>query len=854
MYKNIKRQIKDQTREQLNHVFVPQQPGTIFTDSGSRATVTAGVLRFNRKLFILQRLENYLPNKPNFELYGGNYIYSTMNSNTDGSLNDSFLPQFANIEYSTSFIPSKDGNVYLPYELSDGSLATVYVIKNDNITGPTHILSKPSGKISIDLVSGEQIKIFIYYYNSNSTENSYGYIKILQGLADFVGSWAYIDVTPPSTPIWHDVPLVTQAADENASTTSVTLQLKAPVLWPDPNEDHGILLDPDIAGHNIYRVISDLATNGGSERGDENEVPQTIVYSGNILNKFIHGTTVTSENTASFLAKYNDSAIDEFGSTLTISGNPRYRSWANLGETNNANYVSNSNLSGVHGYPPSGWSIIGTGIVVSRYSDGRLSYLTEIKCTGVCGLSQSLTLANSRKHRLDFSAENITDSVSTVYLYKGSDIINSFEISGIGRVDKSIEFTSPLLSGVTLKYIVNSGIAYAYYFDVYDIEYERAIECCSQVRNYLVNGGFENEFSGWSVLGNLKSYHLGNSLFGYKSLTLNVGSGAILLQNSLFSTGSATTSVYINLYSGSLNLFRIGGSTTTISGPNTWTRHVNYSSSGTNAVAIQATSDAVFSVDGFQLESGRNLTCFDDINQDGTSTRSAAYVNYSGVNINNNLGTIRMWFHPSWKSGDAVTISDQKYLFVRGSGTDVWLGNYNLYNNMFEFTTVSGGSFSQIGVPYTINSRHENIHLVYSWSGTNTSIWVNGVKGTIDPSYTLINKTGCLSNKISIGGAFGLETKCADGTIDSFLIDNKQWSPKEILADYQATDAAVNDSYVVIGTNLRKANLIPNSNFSNRTSLSGILGWGITNSGNTTIVADYSNPKSSDVALKITTT
>lgn len=854
MYKDIKRQIKNQTREQLNHVFVPMQPGTIFSDSGGRDVISAGVLRFNRKLFVLNRLDNYIPNKNNFELYGGDYIFSTMNSNTDGSLNDSYLPMYSNIEYSTSFVPSKDGTVYVPYELSPASSATVYVIRNNqDIAGPTHILSKSSGKISLELVSGEQIKIFVYYYNFNQDAASYGFIKIFAGLADYVGSWAYIDVTPPSKPIWHTVPLVTQAADVSASTTSVTLQFKAPVIWPE-GEETSILIDPDIAGHEIYRVSQQLATDGPSERGDDEEFPQTIVYSGNLLNKFIHGSTVTSSDTAVFLAEYNDSNTDVYGSTVSLSGNPRYRSWATLGEYSTTNHVANNNMSGVHGYIPSGWSVIGTGTIASRYSDGRRSYFTEIKCTGVCGLSQNLTLLNSRKYRLDFSVENIKDMISTVYLYVGTGIINSYEISGVARADRSIEFVSPLYSGVTVKYIVNSGTAYAYRFDVYDVEYERGIECCSSTRNYIVNGGFENELSSWQTF-NDPTIHWGNSLFGYKTPTFTMSANDSLYQATSFTTGAATFSAYINLYSGTLRMRRTGGAITTITGSNGWQRFANYSSSGTGAVSITAMTDAIFSVDGVQLETGKKLTCFDDINQDGTSTRTASFAIYSGVNVDNSQGTIRFWFNPSWMSGDQTANGDIRYLFVRGFATDKWVGYYDHYGDSFEFATLSGASSSMVGVPFTISNRHESVHLVYGWSGNSAEIWVNGVKGIIDPlEYFDQSVYGCSSSILGIGGGSGLGTKCADGTIDSFMIDTKKWTPQQILADYNAISGSITDTYIVIGTNNRKANLIPNSNFFNRTSLSGINGWEIYNSGTASIVADYSKPKSSDVSLKIITT
>lgn len=848
MFKNIKRQIKDQTREQLNHVFVPQQAGTVFTDSGNRAVVAAGILRFNRKLFVLERLENYLPNKQNFELYGGDYIYSTMNSNTDGSLNDNFLPQFANIEYSTSFVPSKDGTIFLPYELSDGSIASVYIIKSDTeIAGPSHLLSKTSGKISIDLVSGEQIKIFIYYYNTKEV----GYIKILQGLADYVSSWAYIDVTPPAKPEWHTVPLVTQAADVNASTTSVTLQFKAPVLWPD-NDDSGILIDPDIAGHNIYRVVTTPLTNGTSERGDNNENPQTIIYDGNIINRFVHGSNILVEPTIAFLAKYNDSAVDEIGSTVNISGTPKYRNWAALGESIDTNYVSNSNLSGTHGYIPTNWVVTGTGIVASRYSDGRRSYFTEIKTSGTCDISQTLNLSNSRKYRLDFSVENITNCVSTVYLYKGTDIIDSYQVSGIGRADRSIQFRSPLASNVVLKYTVNSGTSYAYRFDMFDIEYERSIECCSQTRNYVVNGSFENSLSGWASFG-ISNVHWGNSLFGYKTPTLTMTSGGFLYQITSFTSGPATVSAYVNLYSGIISIGRTGGTSTVISGAQGWKRYLNYSAAGSNTLLIQTLSDCVFSIDGVQLESGKKLTCFDDVNQNGTSTRSAAYANYSGVNFNNTTGTIRLWFHPSWMSGDMTGLTDFKYLFVRGTGTDMWYSAYNQYTNMLEFTTISGGNTGQIGVPLNITERHQKLHIVYMWSGTSSEIWVDGIKRTIDSAYTNRTKYGCSSNLLSIGGGVGLNTRCADGTIDSFMVDTKKWTAQEVLADYNATSADIEETLNVIATKTRKANLIQNSNMILRNSLTDIIGWAITNSGTTSMIADYSKPKSSDVSLKITT-
>lgn len=855
MFKDVKRQIKNQTREQLNHVFVPQQPGTIFNDSGSRDVVAAGVLRFNRKLFVLDRLENYIPNKQNFELFGGDYIFSTMNGNTDGSLNDSYLPKFANVEYSTSFIPSKDGTVYVPYELSEGSSATVYIIRNNQeVAGPTHTLSKSSGKISLELVSGEQIKIFVYYYNFNPNDAAYGYIKIFAGLASAVGAWAYIDVTPPSKPVWHSTPLVTQAADVNASTTSVTLQFKAPVVWPE-GEEVGFLIDPDLAGHNIYRVSQQLATSGPTERGDDSELPQTIAYSGNLLNKFVHGSTVTSSDTGIFLAQYNDSNVDEYGSSVEVSGSPKYRAWATLGVADETNYVTNSELSGIHGYVPSGWSTIGTGIITSRYSDGRRSYFTEIKCTGLCGISQELSLLNSREYKLNFSVENTKDTISTVYLYVGTGVISSYQISGVARVDRSIQFMTPMVSGVTLKYIVNSGTSYAYGFDLYDIGYARAIECCSSGRNYVVNGGFEDGLSSWQTF-NDPEIHWGNSLFGYKTPTLTIAAGSPdgLYQATSFTSGAATLSAYINLYSGTITMRRIGGAITTITGSNGWERFSNYSSSGTGAVSIQGTANAVFSIDGVQLESGKKLTCFDDINQDGTTPRSASFVIYSGVDIDNSQGTIRMWFHPSWKSGDMTANGDIRYLFVRGMASDKWAGYYDHYTDTFNFSTLSGSSTSMIGVPYTVNNRHESIHLVYGWSGNSAEIWVNGVKGTVDTlEYIDQSVYGCSSSILGIGGGSGLGTKCADGTIDSFMIDGKKWSPQEILADYNAISGSVTDTYIVIGTNSRKANLIPNSNFMNRTSLSGIDGWGIINSGNAVIVADYSKPKSSDVSLKITT-
>lgn len=854
MFKDVKKQIKNQTREQLNHVFVPQQPGTIFSDSGSRDIISAGTLRFNRKLFVLERLTNYIPNKQNFELYGGDYIFSTMNANTDGSLNDSYLPKYSNVEYSVSFIPSKDGSVYAPYELSEGSSATVYVIRNNqDVAGPTHTLSKSSGKISLELVSGEQIKIFVYYYNFNENNSLYGYIKIFAGLADFVGSWAYIDVTPPSKPNWSSPPLVTQAADVNASTTSVTLHIQSPVSW-ETGGDIGILLEPDLAGHGIYRVATQLATSGPSERGDDSELPQTVAYSGNLLSKFTHGSTVTSSNTAIFLAEYNDSNEDTYGATVTVSGSPRYRSWAKLGASNEVNYITNNSLSGTHGYPPNGWTVIGTGIVASRYSDGRRSYFTEIKCTGLCGLSQDLNLINSRRYKLNFSVENTKDSISNIYLYTGTGIIDSYQISGVTRVDNYIEFISPMSSGVTLQYIVNSGTSYAYRFDLYDIEYERAIECCSSGRNYVVNGGFENGMDSWETFAE-PSIHWGNSLFGYKTPTLTITSGDSLYQPTSFGGGAATLSAYLNIYSGTVRMRRAAGAITTITGSNGWQRFVNYSSSGTGAVSFQAVGDAVFSIDGIQLESGKRLTCFDDINQDGSSTRDAAYTIYTGVNFSDN-GTIRLWFSPSWKSGDMDGVSDVKTIFRRGESTgNRWLATYNQNNNNFEVLSASGLTQGLFGVPYNIQNRHELIHLVYCWSGIHPEIWINGVKGEIDSGlYPDNHLYGVTSSKIYIGGASGLNTKCADGTIDSFMIDGKKWSSQEILADYNAVSGSVTDTYIVIGTEERKANLIPNSNFINRTSLSGIDGWGITNGNNTVIVADYSKPKSSDVSLRITTT
>lgn len=871
MFKDIKKQIEAHTREKLPHVFVPQQVGTIFADAVGRKITIGGILSYARKVFMLKR-DNYIPTKMGFEAYGGDFITQNIASNVDGSLNDNGLPLYANVMYAVSFMPSKDATINLPYELSTDSIASLYIIRGTTTSlgdNPNIILTQRNGKVSLTLMAGEVIKILIYYYNGGS---GLGFIKIFAGIAEYVGSWIYSDIYPPMTPQWYSTPLATEASDPNAATSKVRLQFLAPVEWPETGGSTGILTEPDFAGHNIYRVNNTpIITGNVGRRMNEEDVPSSVVYEGNHLSEFVYGSTISFPSTVKFLAQFNDSAIDDYGNTPVISGTPRYRRWAALGQYNTTEYIINGsfNENTDRGSRPSGWN--GVNISGGNYTLST-EYLTkndvlvaalQNSSSGIARMYQYVDTKNNSRYRASCSIVNITSGTVNFSILNDSYIINSKTISGTGET-VSIDFSSPVMTGVTVAVDkVSSGITYISNISLKEIDYYRSMEFGSESRNYVKDGIFASGLDNWFTFGKVWSIlDHDSTLFGHQSLLIELSpSTGILRQFTTITTGVAhTLSAYLNVYSGTVYMAETsqtsGVSVAVNSG---WNRYAIYYPLGTSGVYFSSTDGAVFSVQGVQQEYENILTPFDDTHLNADAPRKPQYLKYSASGIfNMNEGTVRCWYSPYFNGNDIknTNYTTKTLFYYENDLGHFWILKINMTDKNLDFRTYNGaiGTY-QVSMPsnFTTN-RHNLYHIVFTWSGSTINGWIDGIKRDLLPGYNGLKKDIIAGNYFYVGGHPTYSGYCADGAIDNFLVDVRAWTPQDIMADYYASSGTVNEQIIVSNAFSRKANLVPNSDFSSRTSMTGIQGWIISTSGTCTMSGNYSNPRFSDISLRIVTT
>jgi len=874
-YKDIKKQIRDQTREKLPQVQVPQSAGYAFKEKTKRDTVTPTVLRFNKRYFALVRGGQFRLTREGFRAFGGEYAKATINSDIEGTLRDNGIIAGTNIEYSIKFAPNVNKIVSLPVSVSANSSVAIYVARgNQSVDDTPSFEITGDGFISLSLAAGVPITVFLYYYTSADN----GYIEAFTGLGEYVASWMHIDIDPPQKPEWYSIPLVTEAADPGAGTTKVTLQFLAPVTAPgsefglkDGQNVSGILIDQDLAGHNIYRVANTTIGSGGV-RSDPDDGANVMIYEGNQLQYFVPGGEVATSGTVEFLAQYNNSTDDDNGASATISGTPRYRKSSKLGVYDDTELLTNPSFTGTYGYTPTGWSVASTGVL--HYTKERGDLATYLVGSGT--LYQDITVTPSRKYVFSATVENHGGDTTVVKVLSGDNIIASSVVGGVREKSTvRVSFYGPLSSGARVAVEkTGSGYCYVHQASVKQTDYYRSVECASVTTNTVVNGSMETwdggTPSGWTSVGSPTiTGSAADVRFGYITPLIVADSGGGIKQDDLFVNTGVTSSVYVKVLRGSVEFGDPSVSGVGAASGNAWSRYSTYQSGFSDFYIRAAEDNTAFLVDGAQCELGHKLTPFDDVNQDGSTGRSPSYLSYdsSGV-LASGAGTVRFWYLPDYNTGDLDDLASAPYYGKRvlfgwcGSSPDPDDGWYIYYyedgsDAAFYVATGDGGSTNSS--KHIVNlTRGQAYHVVFSWSGGSGDLWIDGVKAT-DGSYdNTVHGPGSVHTKFYVGGVPSgtgvwqyAANNCANGMIDNLLLHSKQWSVEDIHADQYATSGTVASGLTITDVKYKMANKIPNSNFAQRSSLSGFNGWAVTVGSGMELTADYSKPKFSDVSIKI---
>lgn len=890
-FQEVKKQIKEQTRPPLDHVYVPHVGGYVFQSDSPRVVAVGAVLRYTKKIYVLKR-DGYRPSRDGFMAWGGDFTYIDVNSHDDGSMRDGNIASFANVEYATGFIPLSDGTVTLPCELSPESYAKVYVFyghQSDNVY-TAFDLGPGKSSISFAIRKEQEVRLIAYYYNSQSDDTDgvvyNGFVNLFAGIGQYVGQWSYVDVYPPSTPQWSDTALQTYAADPAAGTSKITLSWKSPVQWatvtdprsPDIVRSSGVLIDADIAGHNIYRISYSQVSSGNGYRGLEGESPNTVVYTGVSISSFSVGSEMTSSAAAPFVAQMNGSTTSDGGIQAVASGSPTYVATARLGQNNRTQEVVNPDfkVNALYNTPPSGWTVtlvggaagnavtgmVATGVVASVYHSGT---------TGYVRLSQDLVLNQNIKYTLAYDVFNVHSGVTTIGLYDGvGTAIHSFSISGAQMgVSKVHTFTAP--SGATLAFDrVGSGIAYVRSASVVDTTYYQSIGAGSSVKNHVHNGGFVSGIAGWSLAGLAGSYRLSSegSFFGpFTPQVICTAPCLAMSQLTQFPSSSGTLSCYLNVTSGVVAV-QVGLTPGILVSGNTsgWQRYACYYPAGISAGVVVVSgmaADTHFMIDGVMLEDGRRVSWFNDVNTQSGVQREAAYLSYpaSGV-IDTSIGTIRLWYSPGFKDGDYFqTPNHRKTIFKWYNTASPTTSGYILLAYDVVRQDLIFGTYATlerlVGYKANFTNRNEWHQVVAMWSGTWMEVWIDGKRQVMDSSFYNVPIWGVTEHYhpyFYVGGSPDSTDRCADGAIDGLIIDKHVWTAQDIIADYRAVSGYASPSLTVASAKVRRANLVQNSNFELRTSLVLISGWTMVSSGTVTMSGSYNKPFASDAALHIKVT
>lgn len=878
LFQIIKRQIDKQSRKELDHVHIPETAGMLFVSKGDRAITVDAVLRYQRRSFILARPAGFYLDRQQFEAFGGDYQFATMNARVDGALNDSLIPRYANVEYTVRFVANSDVVFHSRVTINVGATAAICLSVGDAQVGePVYIIRESEKDVSLSFRSGEQYTIKVYYYNTgeNGTNDTLGNIAAFDGLGAYVASWVHADITPPATPEWHVIPLTTQAANDTAGTTNVRLQWQAPVIWPEnwTSGSTGTMINPDLAGHNIYRVkYSEINAGSGINRIDSGVKPNTISVPAE-LSDFVHGVNISVTNTVRFQSRFNDDVVDDVsGDDGTIVGYPRFRPWGQTEFVDDYEYITNGEFSGVVGSVPSGWTF--ASISGGEYSaqivdskNGRQSLLLDnLSSSGCAVMSQNILAKPNKKYLLSVDLSNFGNGSTDIVVKKLDGLqlrrvsVDDSTYDGIVMLDVS----SPTTSGFQVSIERDSGPVIINSVSITNSTEHSSFECASETRNYVPNGIFTSGYQGWQLLGVTNiDVDRKSSLFGSQVPIITCNSGTGFWRVTMFSgNGAATTSAYLKVYDGSVKLFsnlNYAVEVTSEDNGAEWKRYAVYSPTTPNAIYVIATTpDSVFSVDGAQIEAGRKLSAFDDYNIDGLTTRNVSYVTFpsSGI-MNQSAGAIRFWYEPSFSRADlsAITVPLFNWLNLASMGSGYWMLYYNQVTDSVDLQMSSGGSPSIIGYkPVLFSERHARRHFVITWSGQTVEIWVDGKKANPSlsdyPTQTFrwpVSDPGT----IYIGGFPG-STQAADGTFDAFLVDSRYWDYNDVHSDMEATNADITESFVVNNTISKKANIIPNSNFATRVS-GQPSSWYISSGFGHGFTMNFDDPKYSDVCLRITT-